>query len=180
MQVYQQSFSDAFAALLDSSSSNTHPMVYLYYLEEAVNADGQVIDVLMPAHHVKMDSSVPWDIIDVNYVTFASGNKSNVHSAQLQGPQEQKLHVCSCLDTGLRRYKSDFSGIRTNMEAQQQPRVAVSSLQEDLMTASIRHLTSPEFDPSSLFDDDDEEHHNRIEGEFLGLEKMPQFSDNRS
>jgi hypothetical protein len=179
MQVYQQSFSDAFAALLDLPSANTHPMVYLYCLEEAMNADGQLTDVLMPGHHVNMDSSVIWDIVSVKSLTSASSNKSNVHPPQMQGPQDQ-LHGRSYLDTGLRSDESAFLRVKTNMQAYQQPRVAVLSLQHDFMTTSIRHLKSSEFDHFSLFDDDDadKEHHNTFEEEHLGLQKMPQFPDN--
>jgi hypothetical protein len=176
MQVYQQSFSDAFAALLDLFPGKTHSMVYLYCLEEAVNADGQLADILMPAHHVKMDSSVPWDIVRVHTFTSASTDMSNVPFSPLQGPQDQKLRGYSSLETGLRCDKSAFTGIKTNMEAQQQQRVADFFLQDDFMTSSIRHLMSPEDDPFSLSDDDDdddgdEEHHNRFEGELLGLDK---------
>jgi hypothetical protein len=148
-------------------------MVYLYCLEEAVNADGQLTDVLMPAHHVEMDSSVPWDIVSVNSFTFASTNKSNVPFSHLQGPQDQQLHGWSCLETGLRRDKSAFSGLKSNMEVQKEQRVAGFYLQDDFMTSSIRHLMSPVDDPFSLFNDDDgdEENPNRFEGELIGLGK---------
>jgi hypothetical protein len=176
MQVYQQSFSDAFAALLDLSSGQTHPMVYLYCLEEAMNVNGQLIDVPMPAQHVKMDSSVPWDTFSVYAFTKASSITSDVQCLHLSAPQDQKLHGCSSLETGLRSDESAFSRIKTDIEAQQQPSVAALSLQDDFISFSINQLKSPDFDPFSLLDDD-EGQHNRFEGELLALQRMLQVPD---
>jgi hypothetical protein len=171
MQVYQQSFSDAFAALLDLSSRQVHPMVYLYCLEEAMNVNGQLTNVPMPAQHVKMDSSVPWDILSVDAFTIASSISSHVQFLQLSGPHDQKLHGSSCLETRPRRDESASSKIKTNTEAQQQLSAADLSLQDVLVTSSISQLRSPDLDFFSLFDDD-EGHHNRFEGNLLALHRM--------
>jgi hypothetical protein len=176
LQVYQQSFSDAFAALLDLSSGQTHPTVYLYCLEEAMSAGGQLNDVPIPAHHVKMDSSVPWDIIRVDALTASSGIMSPVPLSHLQGPQDQKLHGRSCLESGLKRDERGFFRIKSDMEAQQQPSAADLTLHKDIMTSSIRHIKSPDFDPFRLFNND-VGHFSRFEGELVALQRMLQVTD---
>jgi hypothetical protein len=65
VQVYQQVFPDAFAALLDVCPANSQPTVYFYYLAPSVQSGCSTQDVLVPALHVVFDSSVPWKVTHV-------------------------------------------------------------------------------------------------------------------
>jgi hypothetical protein len=176
MQVYQESFPDAFAALLDLPPGDSHPKVYMYCLEEAVHAGGQLSHVLMPAHQVKMDSSVPWDILSVDAFKVTAGITSNVQLSPLKGDQDQMLHECSGLETGPRCDETDFPGTNSNMTGQPCRGDVELFLKDDLMTSPV---SSPVFDPFSLCDDN-EEHHNRFQEDLLALGRMLQLPDSDS
>jgi hypothetical protein len=152
MQVFQESFADAFAALLDLPSGKFYPMVYLYCLEEALHADGQLTHVLVPAYQVNMDSSVNCNILSVDVFKVAAGNTSIVKSS-MKGDHEQKLHGCSGLDTGLRCNETYVPEITFSMAGQQCLSELELFLKDDLMPSPAK---SPTFGLFSLFDDDEE------------------------
>jgi hypothetical protein len=161
--VYQQIFSDAFAALLDLSPGDSHPMVYLYCLEEAMQADGQLGDVLMPAHQVVMDSSVPWDILNMDALKVAAGNTGSVQSTQLQRRQAGRLYTCNSREASqVRTNDADFRRAASAFEMQRGMSVSDFFGQEDFTTPSFRHLKSPVrpsvSDPFNLLVDHDNDH----------------------
>jgi hypothetical protein len=180
VQEYQQCFSDAFAALLDLDPGHSHPMVYLYCLKQAMHADGQLSDVVMPAHQVKMDSSVPWDIINVETLRPSMANTRNEQTSGVQKLQARRLNECSRQDTALRCDSSHLLGVAPDNKAQQQ-QLDVSDLvtNDDPMTPGIRDWKSPVSDPINLLNDDDK-HHNRFQEELSALENLIQLpnSDN--
>jgi hypothetical protein len=155
VQVYQECFSDAFGALLDLPPGNSHPMVYLYRLEEALLADGQLTDILMPAHQVKMDSSVPWHILNVDVFKTVPGNTSNEQALQLQKPEVGRLQGCSCGRTGLTLNSVDFPVAECALEMQQLSSVTELFFNDHLMPASMRDLKALVCDPYDEFKNDE-------------------------
>jgi hypothetical protein len=147
VQVYQQSFSDAFAALLDLPPGTSQPMVYLYCLAEVMYADGQRADVLMPAQQVKMDSSVPWDILNVHSLKTAAGKTRTEVASQLQKHEAGRLHGYSCRESRLSCTGDVFLAATPVMGIQQHSSVQHSIVKDHLMTPSIPHLKAPVFDP---------------------------------
>jgi hypothetical protein len=115
-------------------------MVYLYCLEEAFLADGQLTDILMPAHQVRMDSSVPWDVVNVDAFKPAPGNTSHEQASQLQKPEAGRLHVRSCLRTGRKFQSVHFPALKGVLEMQQLPSVADFFFNDHLMTAPMKDL----------------------------------------
>jgi hypothetical protein len=153
--VYQHRFPDAFAALLDLPPAPAHPKVHFYCLGDAMHADGQFSDVPVPATHVKMDSSVQWNILNVDDFKPAALDTRESQASQLQKVQAGRLNECSshetCLGCGNNITTLRISSI---VESQQRPSVAYSSPSDNVMTPRIRHLRSPVSDPMNPFDDD--------------------------
>jgi hypothetical protein len=158
VQVYQTCFSDAFCALLDLPPGNSHPLVYVYCLEEVLLANGQLTDVLMPAHQVKMDSSVPWDILNVDIFKTTPGNTGNEQASnlQLQKPEVGRLQGCSCRRTGLTFNSVNFPAAVCALEMQQLPSVTELFANDHLMPASMRDLKALVCDPYDEFKNNDD------------------------
>jgi hypothetical protein len=179
--VYQHRLPDAFAALLDVLPVPKYPKVYFFCLDDAMNADGQLSDTPMPANHVKMDSSVQWNILNVDAFRHAAVDTKEVQATQLQRSQAGRLNECrcvactSCHETCLGCGNSNILRIATVVESQQFPTVADSSPSGNAMTPRFRHLKSPVLDPMIPFDDDGK-NHNVFEEDELALEEMQHFA----
>jgi hypothetical protein len=148
-------------------------MVYFYCLGGAINADGQLSDVLLPAKQVKMDSSVPWDIVNVDAFKAEAVNPRQEQCSQLQKPQDGILNEGSSQETGLRCDDTDFLETAIVKHTQQLPSVEDLTASDDFMNPQMRRTESPVFDAFNLFDDD-EKHLDRLQGELLALEEMLQ------
>jgi hypothetical protein len=75
VQVYEKVLPDAFAALLDLCPDGEQPMVYFLCLaktSEKVSSFGfsKSSQTLMPAHHVILDTSVPWKVTRMSLVSM--------------------------------------------------------------------------------------------------------------
>lgn len=93
MQVYEKHLPDAFAALLDLSPGAQEPVVYFYCLVKAEYSNSSS-DAFVAAHHVVLDSSVPYTMIEVSLPDL--GKADGQSQQQLQHEQkrsEPAMHV---------------------------------------------------------------------------------------
>jgi hypothetical protein len=150
--------------------------VYFYCLEEVARSDGQLADVVMPANQVKMDSSVPWDILSMDSCKLEDESTRKKQGLQLQKLQGGRLNEYSRLETDLRCDDTDLLGSTSVTNSTTHLSAADMTSEQDLMTSEVKYSKSTEIDPFSLFDDD-EEQDNRFQEDLLALEKMLNFPD---
>lgn len=100
MQVYEKHLPDAFAALLDLSPGAQEPTVYFYCLVKAAHSNSTG-DAFVAAHHVVLDSSVPYHIIEVSLPDLGKGGapaqqqETEGDAMQVIEPMRQ-LQMTSC------------------------------------------------------------------------------------
>jgi hypothetical protein len=146
-------------------------MAYFYCLEKVARSDGQLTDVVMPASQVKMDSSVPGYLLSMEPCKLEVECTRKEQGSQLQELQDMRLDECSRLLADLICDDRDFLTGSALTNSTTCLSSADFTTEQDLTTSDVKHLKSPEFDPSSLFDADRQQDI-RFQEDLLALEKM--------
>jgi hypothetical protein len=131
VQVYEKHLPDAFAALLDLTSNVDEPVVYFYCLVRASHFCG---DAFVAAQHVVLDSSVPYNIIEVSLPDMMQTHAAISSRTSQQTSQQSSANQSG----GLPSRKSDETETTTaalNGCCMDAPSQAVSA--DDLMSMSI-------------------------------------------
>jgi hypothetical protein len=100
VQIYEKHLIDAFAALLDISPGNQEPMVYFYCLGRASHSGGSGRHsssgvMLVPAHHVILDTSVPFSIKSFDLANLGSAHVRQ-QPQELQQRGQKRLCASMC------------------------------------------------------------------------------------
>ena len=88
MQVYEKHLPDAFAALLDLSPGAQEPVVYFYCLVKPAHSNSSS-DAFVAAHHVVLDSSVPYTVIEVSLPDLGKASSPADEQQQQQCQQQE-------------------------------------------------------------------------------------------
>lgn len=133
--MYEKHLPDAFAALLDLSPGAAEPVVYFYCLVKAAHSNSNS-DAFVAAHHVVLDSSVPYTIIEVSLPDLG---KAGSPPAQQQCEPEQdesatpviqpmrQLQMKDCeVDCPQQQQQAQASGIPSQQSDETATNVAVN------------------------------------------------------
>ena len=120
--MYEDHLPDSFAAMLDMAHGDSGPVVYFYCLSSPAAAQAEAgYSAFAAAHHVVLDTSVPFGIVEVSLssgvaaAATAAGASNGVHA---QGPPQgvQKLSMTS-KDTGSTMGTGSAQAARTRLDS---------------------------------------------------------------
>jgi hypothetical protein len=116
VQVYEEHLSDSFAAMLDMSHPGNGPIIYFYCLANpTAAATDAAFNAFAAAHHVVLDTSVPFVIVKVSLEQGSS-------IADCQGTENEVMQQAATADKPGKESKTSLAGIHdtdtTNGEAQ--------------------------------------------------------------
>ena len=98
VQVYEDHLPDSFAAMLDMAHGDAGPVVYFYCLCSPSAAQAEAgYSAFAAAHHVVLDTSVPFSVIEVSLSSAAAPAAAPLAAAGAPPPASgpQKLSIVS-------------------------------------------------------------------------------------